>query len=418
MPLTTDRLVGVGRVLVVATLALAIAPSASAHAILVASSPVNGAVLASAPSSVRVTFNSTVKVGPGTEAVRNNGVSVLGGAPSVTGAGGITLVIPLRSKLPAGDYTVRWSIVSEIDGHQQQGVIAFAVGAGSAAPVAALSAEGFVTWKSVLIRTFFYLGILGAVGVAFFAAVVLRPLGTEPELIVREARLLLIFFVIALCGCIALLGTLSARGTNFARYVAVATVAAAAGVVAAGLALRYPRLRYGAWIAAAVLLVCPTLSGHAFDVTQPRVLTPLVDVLHLGAAGVWLGGLSSLAFVVTPLPDRLRTRVVRRFSALALAAVAVIAVTGLSRAVTELSSVRQIWSTSYGNALIVKSALFAVLIGLGWFNRSRLLGAFGQLRRSVLAEIALLAGVIVAVGVLTDLPPGRDVVVPQSHLRH
>ena len=65
--------------------------------------------------------------------------------------------------------------------------------------------------------------------------------------------------------------------------------------VAAGAALRWPRAIYVAWAAAAVLFVCPTLAGHALDGDQPRLLAPLGDLLHLGAAAVWLGGLASLA---------------------------------------------------------------------------------------------------------------------------
>jgi len=80
---------------------------------------------------------------------------------------------------------------------------------------------------------------------------------------------------------------------------------------------------------------------------------------------------------------------------------------GLGRALTELSAVHQIWTTSYGRALIVKTALFAPLLGLGWLNRTVLIGAFARLRRSAAAEVALLAAVVIAVAVLTELRPGK-----------
>ena len=102
-----------------------------------------------------------------------------------------------------------------------------------------------------------------------------------------------------------------------------------------------------------------------------------------------------------------RRALARRFSTVALVAVIVLGLTGLGRALTELSAVSQVWSTSYGRALIVKSALFIPLLGVGWLNRSLLAGAFARLRRSVLVELTVLSAIIVVVGVLTDLRPGK-----------
>ena len=389
--------------------ALFVASPAWGHAILVASSPANGAVVVRAPTSVRITFNSGVKVNSGTAAIDNaTGASVLAGSPTVTGAGGITLVIPLRRGLGTGDYTVRWSIVSVIDGHEQQGVIAFAVGSGAGAPSAALTAKGYVTWSSVAIRTVFYLGVLGAIGAAFFGAILLRPVAPDPRLARAQSRLLLAWFLLALGGSATLLATASTGGTDFSRAMILATVASGTGAVAAAFVPWQPSARYLCWGAAAVLLVCPTLSGHALDPTQPRVLAPVVDVFHLGAAGVWLGGLAAVATTIELVPSGRRALVLRRFSALALVAVCVIGATGASRALTELSSLSQLWSTSYGKALLVKTGLFVALIVLGWRSRRLLHGAIGRLRHSVLLELGLLVGVLVAVGALTDLPPGRD----------
>jgi putative copper export protein len=98
------------------------------------------------------------------------------------------------------------------------------------------------------------------------------------------------------------------------------------------------------------------------------------------------------------------------FSKLALASVLVLAATGAARALAELSAVSQLWSTGYGRAILVKTALFAVLLGLGWMSRSRVLanGVAGRLRNLVIVELVLALGVVVAVAVLTSLRPGRS----------
>ena len=66
----------------------------------------------------------------------------------------------------------------------------------------------------------------------------------------------------------------------------------------------------------------------------------------------------------------------------------------------------QLWETSYGRTLLVKSALLLVLVALGWLNRRRLAAGFARLRPIALAELLVLLVVVGAVGTLTDLRPG------------
>ncbi len=80
------------------------------------------------------------------------------------------------------------------------------------------------------------------------------------------------------------------------------------------------------------------------------------------------------------------------------------------RALSELNSVNQLWTTGYGRALLVKTGLLGVLVTLGWANRYRFIPrmSVSTLRRSVAAELLLFAGLVAAVALLTDLRPGRD----------
>ena len=66
----------------------------------------------------------------------------------------------------------------------------------------------------------------------------------------------------------------------------------------------------------------------------------------------------------------------------------------------------QLWSTSYGRVILVKSGLLLVLVVLGWVNRRRLAGGFARLRPVTLVELLVLLVVVGAVGTLTDLRPG------------
>jgi nitrogen fixation protein FixH len=100
---------------------------------------------------------------------------------------------------------------------------------------------------------------------------------------------------------------------------------------------------------------------------------------------------------------------------MALWTVAVLAVTGLLRAVDELGTIGRLFSTSFGLALLVKTVLFAGVLVIAYVNRSRLVpavergGDAGALRRSVRGEVGLIAGVLVAAAVLSELPPAAYV---------
>jgi copper transport protein len=384
--------------------ALAVPTAASAHATLVRTTPPNGAVLATAPRAVTVEFDDVVRLAGGTEAVANaTRASVLAGRPTVHGR---VVTIPLRANLGDGDYSVRWSIVSD-DGHHEEGVLAFAVGSGRGAPTVVLGASTPVTWSDVLLRTLYYLGLLAGAGGAVFGLLTRRLLGPGVE---RPLTQLLFFSLLATF--IGGSGMLHAapQGTRFTLVMKVAVGVTVAGGAAAALAPRSRLLLHVAGAAALALLLAPTLAGHSLDPNQPTVLAPLADVAHLSAAAVWLGGLLAIVFVVphsTAEPGP-RAAAVQRFSTAALAAVLVLAATGVTRAVTELASVSQLWSTSYGRAIVVKTAIFVPLLGVGWLNRSLLVRVFARLRRSAAAEAVAIAGIVVAVAFLTELRPGTD----------
>ncbi len=395
----------VAAVALLAFTALVLPAGASAHATLIAISPENGAVLAKAPRAVRVQFDDTIRVAPGNAAVSNvTNATVLGGPATVRGH---VLTLPLRAGLQDGDYSVRWSIVSD-DGHREQGVVAFAVGAGSPVPRSVLGAATRLSWSDILLRTLYYFGLLAGAGAAVFGLFTARLLGDAARK--PLAQLLFFSLLLVFLGGSGIVHS-APPGTRFALVLKIALTIALAGGAAAALAPTVPGLLFVAGGASLLLLAAPTLSGHALDRSQPRALSALADFAHLAAASVWLGGLIALVYVVprAASDEPTRTAVARRFSAVALGAVLVIAATGLARALTELTAVHQVWSTSYGRALIAKTVLFALLVGLGWLNRTLLLDAFARLRRSVLVEITVLLGIVIAVAILTELRPGRDV---------
>ena len=342
---------------------------------------------------------------------------VTAGKPNASGR---VVTIPLR-KLHDGDYTVRWRVLSD-DGHTVEGVFAFAVGVGRAPPTAALSAGGTNLTRNVISRWFFFTGLLVAVGVALFVPLAWRPAlrtaGADPDERVLWPLAFAGFFL-AFLGASTLIPHHDPATTRFGLAYEVGGIIAVVGATLSAVAFVDRRLGRGVFVCALALLPIPSVAGHALDPGQwPRPLNVAADILHVGAAAVWIGGLLALAIglprAARKLSPEQRARfsaaLVPRLSAIALVSVAVIAATGLIRALSELTAVSQLWTTGYGRALVVKTGLLALLVSLGWINRSRLVPRLrlAALRRNVAVELVLLAGLVIAVAFLTDLAPGRQ----------
>jgi copper transport protein len=390
-----------GRLIVLfaaAVLAACSATPAFGHANLVSSSPQDGAIVSSAPTEVRLRFDDRVTVGPGNAVVTADRSSVLAGSPRVE-QGGYELVLPLQS-LGNGDYSVRWRIVSD-DGHLESGVLAFRVGPprpGAGVPRSVLEDEsGGLSAAKVFARWLFLGGILVAGGTALFWLLVSRAGARR-----AAAALMLALIAVVIGGSWLLLTT--PGSTRFGHVTEAAVLVAAGGALAAAFSPARPRLQVLAASASLALLAAPTFSGHAFRAASERPLSVAADLLHVGAAAFWIGGLLQLALILWAGDD---PGAARRFSRLALPAVVLIAFSGLARALVELTGVSQLWSTGYGRAILVKSVLLVALIVLGWLSR-RHLGSATRLLRSVSIELALFVLVVGAVAVLTALPPGRD----------
>jgi len=121
-------------VVVGAAFVVASASAASAHADLVATSPVESARFAAgaSPKTVAVEFDEVVSATPDSVLVYDGA----GRALDVTTASGTQkakrIEVGLPGKLPDGTYVVVWHIVSEGDGHPEHGAFTFTVGAGGA----------------------------------------------------------------------------------------------------------------------------------------------------------------------------------------------------------------------------------------------------------------------------------------------
>ena len=173
------------------------------------------------------------------------------------------------------------------------------------------------------------------------------------------------------------------------------------------------RIAVGAVLVAAAYLATLAWAGHAAaGQGSGRYVQIVSDVVHLLAAGAWLGALPGLVFLLGGAhPLEATAQMVRRFSTLGAVSVGALVLSGLGNGWYLVGSVPALMGTDYGQLLLVKVVLFAAMVALAAVNRLSLSArlkvqdpsnpaALRSLRRNATLEIA--AGIIVVaiVGVL------------------
>jgi copper transport protein len=169
-------------------------------------------------------------------------------------------------------------------------------------------------------------------------------------------------------------------------------------------------------VAGVVALAGFALEGHTRS-QRPLALMVTLDVVHLAAGAIWLGGIAALvvAFRARTAPDVLG-RVVVRFSGLAVVAVVAVVGAGIGMAVIVLPAPGDLVRTGYGLAVLTKAVLVVPVIVLGAYNRRRIVPAMergstapdvqrGRLGRIVSTELVLLLSVVGVSSVLVTRSP-------------
>ena len=172
-----------------------------------------------------------------------------------------------------------------------------------------------------------------------------------------------------------------------------------------------------------LLLVSLGWIGHAVEgQVMLRLAHEINQMVHLLAAGLWLGGLVPLSWLLRRARSTsgaawisIVRDVVPRFSYMGYAAVALLAATGAINTVLLVDSVEALVGTPYGRLLSLKILLFLVMVVLALTNRLRLVprlrrepppsAAIAALARSVLFEQTLGFAIIAVVSVLGTWPP-------------
>jgi copper transport protein len=411
--------------------------------VLTHSTPHRAQTVETPPPEVQFDFNEPVEVSFGAVRVYDEGGDRVDDGEIVRPDGESNKVaVGLRDGLGDGVYTGTYRVVSA-DGHPVSGGFSFGVGealptGGSAPSVADLLEESDagaeVEVSYGVVRGLHYAALLFLIGAFAFATIVWPRAGLAIAWprgwVIAAATLGLVTSVLAI-GLQGVLGAGVSLGHVLDRTILDGSLDTRSGEAWA--------IRAGAWLvvlilvataprppqrwlialaaaALAVVVVSLPLAGHA-DTHSPEGLLVSTDLVHVLAAGVWLGGLLTLLAVYWPrrgvdaTPDG--RKATASFSRIALPAMALLIAVGILQGWIYLGSLTEIVSGTYGIALLSKIALVAVIVALATRSRRAVArfasGGATQLRRLMSVEVALAVLVIAATAVLVRAAPPATV---------
>jgi copper transport protein len=445
--------------------------TARAHANLENADPPQSTVLQASPSRVTLRFSEPVAQSFSSIQVLNAAGERVEKSDALVDPGDSKVLWVALETLPTGVYTVAWRNLSTVDGHSVRGSYVFSIGVPLSAqaapppqepPLLQSKAEPFVRWGALLS----VLAIFGALAFQFliFGPVIARLPHSE-----------------SLAGAATRVRTTSAKLIGAAGALFIAS-SLGLFLIQAGIARDIPWYRtfgeplnsvlldtdYGRWwlwraalfiaifvllafhgamarrgrprdfqfvfplavAAAAAMLLTYSYTSHGAAAPAVRPFAIASDFFHLIAAGLWAGGLISLAvtlrLLAKSLDDQTHAKLLRMlipsFSILALASVAILVVTGMYSGWVHVASPSAA-DTAYGAALIAKIVVFAVLLALGALNLFWLTKRLGEERRApsllrtfVASEALLILLVVLATGWLTSMEPARQVEARQARL--
>jgi copper transport protein len=385
-------------------LAFSVQP-AQAHGYIVRAIPEDRAVLERPPARLQYWFSEGLEPGFSTITLRDQtGAALAEGSVSPDNNALLTLQVP--PDLPDGAYVVDLRPAFASDGHVVAETRVFFVGeevggvAGSQSSYAVIPLE-------VLWRTLLYASTLLLFGAAVLYAHTLLPAWGNPEhragwlpprVMRRHNWIFGAALVAALAGNMIAIAQQSMAffntgltevvtqglwqvvriGSRFGDVWTARMILLALAAALFGLSIRWRDERpetvrafwnANVWVGALLVGAFSVTSHAAGSLILPWVAV-FVDWAHTLAVGAWVGGLAALALV---LPVALRPYsgddqrqalliVLRRFSRLALVALAVVAATGVYSALNWLYQPADLTQTGWGLSLLVKLALVGSLL--------------------------------------------------------
>ncbi|ART79663.1 copper resistance CopC/CopD family protein [Oceanisphaera avium] len=419
---------------------------AHGHAALVASNPTEQATLSNPPTQATLTFNEPVS------ALRMQLFAPKGRAyPLESRAEDSLIQLALPTLTEQGSYVLSWRVMST-DGHPVGGSLLFAYGQ-SSTPSDAINTQGSASknrttaiWLTrLLIYCTLFFGLASQVFNAWQFPAASRSTGIKARLALSSSRYLALLYIgmaatlvyLALFGLDALdlplSGVLEPHLWHTALYSSVG-VASLMLLSAFALGSYQAKSKRLALCLAALALAAASLAvtGHA-SMAPPQWLSRPAVWLHTVAVMAWMGALLPLLYglqapagapygvgdIHNPHANNGPLVIFSRYIPLAILA---LLLSGAVLAYLPLTAWSSFINSRYGQILLAKLMLVALLLLLGAYNRYRLTAAVLRqeatarlrLKRVIYAELVLMVLVLALVALWRFTPPSRNTVNAQA----
>jgi copper transport protein len=410
---------------VIAGCALALPGTALAHATLDTSSPAHEQRLTATPGVVRIEFDQTVALVPESLRVLDARGRSLAGTPRLLEDG--MAVVASVPRLQRGGYTVRWQALGR-DGHVVAGVFTFGVRQKAPEATAAYGAAG-PSGAENAVRWLAFASLALVIGGLGFRLLVLR--GPVPQSFERR------FYLVTLAGAVGVVEVAFVAFLLRAESVLqlpvgtflygdlrpiVSTPFGTAWVAMTLAFVLVTTLIFLAWLTERHVLLWPafaiaiafasgySLSGHSAAEPNASRWSQLADWIHLSAASMWAGGVVMLLVALVSARD-LGRRAFVGFARLAPVLIALLVAAGVYLSFLRLPELADLWTTSYGQILMVKLGLVALALTWGAVHhfvvepRLDRPGIVSRLPRSIAGEAAVGMAVLLFAAILVNTAP-------------
>ncbi|MFK4423341.1 MULTISPECIES: copper resistance CopC/CopD family protein [Bacillus] len=409
--------------LIACVLIILIPKSASAHAYVVKSNPAENETLKKAPSVVKIEFDEDIQVSSfNILFVRDtSGQRVDLKDAHIDTKNKKLLEAGLKENLKNGLYSIQWKAISA-DGHPIQGVIPFRIGLAEAGTDDIKVEEmGYVPQIDMIMeRGILYTSFSLFIGVLLFNLILYK--GSASQVQSRSKKIIwisLFGIFISLLFNLPLQAKINADVSwleafnpillketlqlSVFRYVWITQMALISMLmIVTYFAVKREKLSsFKVWSIPIVLfiglLVMKAFNSHAYGIRFKEIAV-VMDFLHLFAASLWMGGLSSIVLLLRKEDDKwtMYWDAIKRFSPWATGAVIVILLTGLFNSTFFIPTIHSLFDTKYGLALLAKILLFVCMGILGIFHyvKGRIRA---QQRLGATVKVEFIIGIIVFV---------------------
>jgi copper transport protein len=403
--------------------ALTCPAGAFAHATLKSEEPAFRERFETAPARILLHFDQGVDALPNSIVVYSANGKIVSGTAR-TGTDPRDLIAPLH-KLKRGAYTIRWHAVSS-DSHVVSGVYTFGVRMDAPPPTEAYGAASGPTRSEDIVRWLYFAALALLVGGLGFRLLVLPR--SIPKRLERRFYIVIglgLFGVVHVGVAAFIMRAEDALQLPFGRllYGDLSPVATGTRFGQAFIAMTLgftwvAALLFMAWLTGkrAFLLAAfgfslffesgLSLSGHS--AVDSSWFTELADWAHLSAAVLWAGGLVQLAACVWPAAPELRRESFLRFARLAPILIAVLVAAGVYLSILRLPHLSDLWSSSYGQVLLVKLGLVTAALAWGGFHHFVVRPRLERTRwagRSLVGEGAIAMTILLLAAILVNAKP-------------